>query len=1357
MKRAWLLFWVCWLVVPPWGLPDAWGQAATAETVPPYLFRHLDNSDGLVDNQVNAILRDSHHFLWFATSTGLSRWDGSRFRNYSAYREGSVHLGNRLYSIQEDGYDNLWFAIDNSQMLLYNTSTEVFQQEPLAGIRKTYIDPQKKVWLITTDNTLAVYQQPEQKIVTVPFKSDQRTQSRLSSIKGSGSDYWVIYTNGVLESFDTRTGDVLFRTSFLQKAAPTQDRETFPSQDDELELFIDSRGDIWVYNLYTGMGLWRFQRATQTWTQYHTGAPLPMRLSVNEVRVVEEDNEGNIWVGTDHGGICIIPAAGAPVQTIASTRQDERGLSDNSILALHKDQEGIMWIGTHKKGVNYYHKNLFKFAVQTPLPVSDCKCFAEDKDGRLWIGTNGNGLLLYDPNTEQVLKRYIHNPDDPSSISSDIIVSLFIDSDNLLWIGTWLGGLNCFNGTRFTHYVHDPSSTASLPDNSVWSMVEDPKGKLWITTYKGGICLFDKATRRFIPLQSYTGISDIAQSSFSTTLIKDDNGRILTNINQYFCAINPNTFVIDTLALSKKDPSLSGISNFSINDILLDNRHLLWMATDNGLDVYDIANDSLYVFYQEDGLACNTLRLLIQDKNNDVWVGGSSGLTRVSVSPQAQNTFRFSFLSFSQADGLASDEFNQDAAICTRQGRLLFGGPDGLSVFREGTLSDPGHIPYLVFTDLLISGKRVFLPRSISRTSALSFHPTEKDFTLVFSGINYLSNQPLRYRYRLLGFTPDWIEAQELNPRVAYTNLPTGKYTLQIATLNNNGMWSQQPLEMHITMLPTFWERPAAIIMYILLGLALGGFIYYLVRKRLRAVARRQQLENEQQMAQTKLQFFANVSHEFRTPLSLILAPCEMMMNEDPSPQLSKRLTGIMDNAHHLLEMVDELLDYKKMDDGTLPLELSHWDMVQFVKSVMEPFKEAAAKKKIDLSFASDVPSLLMEFDKNKMQKIISNLLSNALKFTLDNGAITVSLGATETNAVLKVTDSGVGIRAQDVSHIFERFYQGTVPDRLARRGNGIGLHMVKEYVTLHNGSINVESVEGKGSCFTVLLPLPPKQPATGDIPLGQAPLVLVVEDNEAFRTFLTDNLKKQFAVLEAGNGAEALSQMAQHTPDLILSDVMMPVMDGVDFCKKVKSNPDTQRIPIILISAKNSQGAQMEGYEAGADYYISKPFSMSLLLMHCQKCIEQYGLMKDLKGVAPQEKAVEIQLSEISVISENQVFMEKMIALVEAHMESPDFSVEALSSLMVMSRVNLYRKLMHITGKTPLEFIRLVRMKRAAQWLEKPQESIADIAYRVGFNNPKTFAKYFKETYGVLPSEYMKQHASQDKAEQTAWEPTVS
>jgi signal transduction histidine kinase/DNA-binding response OmpR family regulator len=692
----------------------------------------------------------------------------------------------------------------------------------------------------------------------------------------------------------------------------------------------------------------------------------------------------------------------------------------------------------------------------------------------------------------------------------------------------------------------------------------------------------------------------------------------------------------------------------------------------------------------------------------------------------------------------------------------LFGGPDGYTFVNSNQMSEKNQpLVKIIFTELKIGENviqvdslyngRKLLKHSLEQTRTLTFRYDDKLIALYFTAGDLLNAGRVKYVYKLEGFNNQWLPTRE--NKIVFTTLPPGNYRLLIKACNSDGIWNENPTVLNIKVTPPIYLSWWMIILYILISVI---FIIYIVQRAkkhhsTKLEQQRMQLEQEQKISlnEMKLKFFTNISHDLRTPLTLIMTPIQILLNEVSDERFRKKLQTMNKNAEQLLQLINSLLDFRKLDVGAEKLNLKKGDIVNLLREVYSSFQVYATDRKINFSLVNEMQSLTIQFDADKVQKTLINLLSNAFKYTPDGGSIIVTIFQQGNNISVSVADTGSGISDIEKKHIFERFYQA--PQKQEKTGSGIGLHIVSEYVHMHGGVVAVTDNVPMGSIFTFTLPIIEAdisdevvitdqitydevydQPE--NISIATKPVLLFVDDNKDYCDFMSDSLSDEYVVLTAHNGQEALEKLNMYDVNIVISDVMMPVMSGSELCNRIKTNILLSHIPVILLTARTAEESQMEGLELGADDYITKPFNFNILKLRVRKFIE----WSEKCHIAFSQK-MDISPSEITITSLDQQLIEKAIKVVEENISDVEFSVETLGYAVGMSRSHLYKKLMNITGKGPAEFIRTVRLKRGRQLLEKSQLQIAEIAYAVGFNSPKIFTKNFRVEFGISPSEYLR------------------
>lgn len=1348
-----------------------WGRSS-------YLFKQLEVRDGLSHNQINHIFKDSKGFMWFSTASGLNRYDGYKFKVFFHNPNDDNSLpDNLVLNVQEDRGGRLWIHTANGYTV-YNTDLEKFEKSQVLlhemGITYPadfiFIDKDKNVWCYANTSGFYMYQQDLGKLVFFPQNGEagELSEGIITDIKESDSDYIFVFQSGLIQYMDKKVLKVIYSDNYIlnqQKANALN-----------FEAFVDTDNDVWIYSDMPH-GTWLFNSRQKEWK--HMGSKqsdFPFLLSSDMNVDFVQDPAGAIWIATDHGGIDIIDKEANTLTNLRNQPYDERSIAHNSIKCMYTDDMGIVWIGTYKNGISYYSKSIYKFDIDHLNYFNkienfkpDVNSIIKDKNGNIWIGSNGSGLArLNRKNGSHHL--YSHDPNDNSSLTNDVIVSLCEAQDGKLWIGTYLSGMDCFDGKKFVHYRHDPNNPNSLANDNVWSIVEDSSGMIWIGTLGSGLQKFNPDNGQFTTFNNHT--KQQLSSEFISSIYPGKNDRLILGTAIGITIFNIETEQFEIILTNRKGDQ--SFTNLNVNHVYEDSRGLIWIGTRNGLNIWDPKQDKITQLYKSDGLADNVISGIIEDNQHNMWITTSNGVSNVMIQPHTGG-YAFSFVNYREEDGLQSHEFNLRSIFKSADGEILLGGTRGFNFFNPENIRYNISQPKVLFTGLRLfnedvevgaeyQGNRI-LSSELNKVKEVTFKYRQNVFSVEFSAMNDVLPEKTTYAYMLEGFNADWLITDPGVHSVTYTNLAPGNYTLSVKAANSDGFWSDEATVLNIHIKPPFWLSPLAYIFYSLLLISILLVARYIIIRNEQQKFIMKQIELEAQrkhdIDDMKLRFFTNVSHDLRTPLTLILSPLENLMKSVADDHQKLQLSLIHKNAIQLLNMVNQLLDFRKSDVNEHALNLSYGNVIEFLRNACNHLTEYAEKKNIRLTFFSSLDELSMVFDEDKMGKIMMNLLSNAIKFTEKNGTVDVivkplaeSSDSDAEQLEIRVIDTGIGIKDEEKSRIFERFYQGKIKNEYSP-GSGIGLHIVKEFVTLCKGTVQVYDNVPKGSLFVLHFPVERlkyivsqtdateyeqtvDEVESENIEEKEAALqrnetrVLLVDDNDDFRYFMRDMLKNDFSLLDASNGIEAWGKILAFFPDIIISDVMMPEMDGYELCEKVKNDLRTSHIPLILLTAHTAQEQELHGLETGADDYITKPFNFDILLLRIHKMLELRSYRQERF-----KKQMDIQPAEITITPLDEKLIQNAIKLVEDHISDSEFSVERLSKELGISRVHLYKKMISITGKSPIEFIRIIRLKRAAQLLRESQLQISEIAYQVGFNSPKNFSKYFKEEFDILPSQY--------------------
>jgi signal transduction histidine kinase/ligand-binding sensor domain-containing protein/DNA-binding response OmpR family regulator len=1353
-----------------------------------YQFTHLDITNGLSDNQVNCIYKDKKGFMWFGTTSGLNRYDGNKFKIFKRDTKDANSLAeNHVMNISEGPDEKLWI-FTHSGVSIYDPTLERFSNKinaelsrykmPASPITRVEKDKQGDFWFATNKKGLYRYSPKTEK--TVIYHSSVNSPAVLHSnhvlrIVASQPGYlWLIYSDGIIEQLNTRSNKILTRYDGLAKALYTIPRN--------FSMIMDNKHNLWISSDAGPIGVYCYNTQTNNLLHYDKDTP-EGKLNSNVITSIIQTDDDKIWVGSDHGGINVIDPATKKVSYILNRADDAKSLSGNS-LYLYKDNTGIIWAGTFKQGVNYYHRGIMQFAhykhfTTDPksLPFEDINSFEEDEKRNLWIGTNGGGLIYFD-RVRNTYKQFKHDPKNPNSIASDIIVRLYIDRQKKLWIGTYFGGLDCYDGKTFKHYRHNKNDPGSLTDDRVYTIIEDANDELWVGTFAGGLNVLDPKTDRFRHPKS-PGLSDY------TAVIYEDRQQ-----NKWIARDKGVDVLLKGSNKTKhygsepKNPN-SLVGN-DVNTITEDRKGLIWIGTKDGLSVLNTRTNKFLNIEEGVNLPANNVSNIIEDFSGRMWVSTTNGLASIML-VEDHGKYRVDIHNYNELDGLQGRAFNSYSALRLKSGELVFGGNHGFNIFNPLTLDIFRQRPNLLFTDLKLFNKSVtvsdtangkgILTKAFSETKEITLKHNQNVFDIEFAACDYFNPYKTKLEYRLEGFDKGWITVAGNDRKATYTNLDGGDYTFKVR-IQDADVLNKGEISLKITVLPPFFKSPLAYASYVIL--LLGG-LFYLRHRGIRNLKKefedtqaalaiehkimqeREEARRMHQLDLMKIKFFTNVSHEFRTPLSLILLPIENLIKTITNPDQHGQLVTVKRNGKRLLNLVNQLLDFRKMEYNELKICLQPGDIIKFTKEVSASFMDVAHQKQIEYLIESDSFTFVTKFDHDKLERILFNLLSNAFKFTPSGGQISVMISLLQgdesegkNQLEIKVIDTGIGIAIENQGKVFDRFFQDDMPESLLNQGSGIGLSITKEFVKMHGGKIDLESEPNYGSCFTVTLPIEQnfdvedhKEVITEEAPellvkieskttqssigTDKKATILLIEDNDDLRFYLKDNLKNSFHIIEAVNGKDGWQKALSMHPKLIVSDISMPEMNGIDLCKKIKADARTSFIPVILLTALTTEEDQLAGAASGANDYILKPFNFEILLSKIHNVLKMQHTLK-----TTYQKQIEVNAEQIHIVSEDEKFLKSAFECIEQNVTNVNFSVEELSNKLNLSRVSLYKKMLSLTGKTPVYCIRTVRLKRAVQLLQKSQLSIANVAYEVGFNNPTYFSKVFKEEYGVLPSEYV-------------------
>lgn len=1340
-------------------------------------FDHLSITSGLSQSTVLSICKDSRGYMWFGTRDCLNRYDGRRIKVYKTDPDNpaSISGNDYIYAINEDQAKNLWIGTQNG-LNRYIPETDSFERIPFSLKNKSSISDiivlsisngnNGRIWF-GTNNGVSLLKNPFSRDFIKYYSKDGLAGDAVYAVlEDSKGNVWVGTTKG-LTLMTPAKGKYVF-TSFAYSASNTNSI----SSNSIKTIAEDKNGNIWIGTETEGLNL--YVPHTKSFIRFKYDPLNNNSISNNNIRKIIVNKDGDLWIATMNG-LNIMDPDDHKFVVYKHDSERNKSLSDNSIKDIYQDNHGSVWVGTMFGGVNVNHLNTVPFVVEKHSKYrnsisSDIISVIEgDSNGNLWIGTEGQGLNFYNVNSK-TYTHYFNNPLDGSSLSSNTIKSIFKDSKGQIWIGLFQGGLEMFlpSTGKFKHYKPDPKNPNSISHGYVSSITEDKQGRLWVGTSSKGLNVFDSNTQSFTHITSESPSAKFKLSSSYIRVVYADSKNNLWVGTANGLNLLPNNSDEFKFFYKNHDDKNSLQSNH-INCVKEDSKGNIWIGSyHGGLSLYRPKTGTFITFNIASGLASDNIIDILEDNEGYLWISTDRGLSKFDLKKKI-------FKNYTTRDGLPANEFNYHSAYKDKNGKLYFGSYNGLVSFTPQEIEENKNIPKIAFSELklfnkpvVINGPDNLLNQDISVTKEITFKASQNIFTIEFLALNYIKPDRNKFAYILEGFEKEWNYVNV--PSATYTNLPAGTYNFLVKASNNDGLWNNTPAKLIIKILPPLWRTWWAYLFYFFFSVAILFFVIRFFRRqaRLETELYYEHLNNEnlQKLYQIKLDFFTRISHEIRTPLTLIFAPLENLIQyTSENKVINKQLLQIKKNSDRLLRLISELLDFRKIESGNMNIMVSEQDIVSFCLDIFNSFKNLAAEKNIEFTFSSENETSQVYFDNAQMEKVVFNLLSNALKYTPDGGKVHLSINEEDNFVNIMVTDNGIGIPQEDQDKIFTNFYQ--VSNTAAKKeGWGIGLALVKNIIEQHNGEISIssepEKEDAKGkTTFKVRLRKGSevfnenqiikesfqreslKQDVISDnfkeniveeiANIERVHTILIVEDNDELRAFIKESLEKHYFILEGDNGLSGWEIAIEQIPDIIISDVTMPVMDGFELCTKLKNEVSTSHIPVIMLTAMAANMHQVDGLEAGADIYLTKPFSIQVLELSVKNVLASREALKEKysRQVMLMPRKVEIQ-------SPDEKFLNKLMQLVEDNMEDPDFNVGSLVNDIGMSQTVLYKKIKALTGMSITDFIKSQRLKRAAQLLLENKLNISEVAYAVGFNDRKYFSKEFKKQFGKAPTDYI-------------------
>lgn len=1331
-------------------------HSAFSETPEQITFSYISINEGLSQSTVFSIDQDKRSNMWFATYDGVNKYDGYAFTVYQHNEDDPNSIANDISRIvKTDSQGRVWIGTRDG-LSRYDEEKDIFQNFfyekngkhlQVNGIEE--ISPEQL--LISTPEGLIMFDIKESKFIDDSFSTAMHKTIASTLYRQGDQIYIGTSTDGLY------TYSITQKT--FEKVIPILGTKQIQA------ILQQSPTRIWVAT--EGAGLFLINPKTKEIKNYLHSPSNPKSISSNYIRSLAMDSQNRLWIGT-FNDLNIYHEGTDSFASYSSNPVENGSLSQRSVRSIFMDSQGGMWLGTYFGGLNYYHpirnrfKNIRNIPYKNSLSDNVVSCIVEDKDKNLWIGTNDGGLNLYNPITQRFTSYTLQEDESARGIGSNNIKAVYVDEKkSLVYIGTHAGGLSILH--RNSGQVENFNQRNSqLVNENVYAILPDGEGNLWLGTLSA-LVRFNPEQRSFTTIEKEKDGTPVVSKQI-TTLFRDSHKRLWIGGEEGLSVFKQEGLDIQKASILP----VSNVTKLFTNCIYEASNGIIWVGTREGFYCFNEKDKQIKRYNTTNGLPNNVVYGILEDSFGRLWLSTNRGIS--CFNPETEK-----FRNFTESDGLQSNQFNTASYCRTSVGQMYFGGINGITTFRPELLLDNPYTPPVVITKLQLFNKVVrpddetgILTKNISETKSITLKSWQTAFSIEFVVSNYISGQHNTFAYKLEGYDKEWYYLTD-SRTVSYSNLPQGTYQFLVKAANSDGKWNPIPTALEIIVLPIWYKTWWALLIFFatFAGFITFVFRFFWMRKSMEAQLEieRRDKEHQEEINQMKMRFFINISHELRTPLTLILAPLQEIINKISDRWTRNQLEYIQRNANRLLHLVNQLMDYRRAELGVFELKAKKGNAHQLIQDNFLFYDKLARHKKITYTLHSELEDKEVLFDANYLELIVNNLLSNAFKYTESGQSITVTLKEENGWLLLQVSDTGIGIPINKQGKIFERFYQ----IESEHVGSGIGLSLVQRLIELHHGRIELDSEENKGSTFSVYLPqdlsvYKPSELASnneqneeeqvystnskamyfidtekvenesvesGDKKRGT---ILIVEDNNEIRRYLSNGLADLFNTLEAGNGEEALEKLKDNEVDVIVTDVMMPVMDGIKLCKNVKQNIRTCHIPVIILSAKTDIKDQMEGLQMGADDYIPKPFSLAILTTKIQNMMRTRRRMLDKYA-----KSLEVEPEKITFNAMDEALLKRAMAIVEKNMDNIEFSTDEFAKEMNMSRSNLHLKLKAITGESTIDFIRKIRFNEAAKLLKDGRYTVAEVSTMVGFNTPSYFATSFKKYFGCLPTEYIK------------------
>ena len=1291
--------------------------------------------------KINNIIEDRELNTWILTDNGITCVSSNdNFKNYFSDKTTGGSENKQIFFSGIELKNEIWFGSENG-----------------------------RIWRITKKTK-------QNKLLQLPFHSDIMYFRKISDEK-----ICVFTKNEGFAILNTINNSVQIFNS--QNLAGLTSNQITP-------IHIDKAKNLWFET--NEIGINRFNIDTHEFKTYNVSSVDIMSFVSPPISIVIEDINNRLWIQPKGGGFSYYNKTSDSLEPFYNSPNSENWLFSNSLHSAFSDKQGNLWLSTHTHGLE---KVVFDYSPFTTTAISpkkyprnsnEVRAVFEDNNLNIWVSTKDRRLTIFDKNKRKLGEFGVDGSVHPSSLMPANVYCIIEDKDKNIWIGTKGAGVFLLKKTSnplnftVTQFKNNPSDVYSLSDNSVYTIFQDNNRNIWIGTYGGGLNLIDTKSGKtqFINHRNHLENYPIEVCSQVRFVTQNRQGNICLGTTGGMLMFSPKFSSPENIRFKRyslEPNNVNGITNNDVHGITITKKGEMFLFTFGGginkatqFDKQGFPTE-FKAYTTENGLASDVTLAIIEDEFGELWVSTENSLTKFN--PQTGNVRTFAEI----RKIMENSYFSEFSACKLRNNDIIFGYSEGILTFTPKNIANNTFKPYIALTNFQLFNKDVLvgekspLKNIIDNIKKLKLTHKQKFFNIQYAALDFVDPENIQYAYKLDGFDKDWNYVR--NQRVAYyTNIPKGKYTFRVKSTNSDGIWVDNEREMRITVLPSFWESFLAKVLYFLLIVALA---YLVIRTALNFYHLKTNMALEKKMSDLKLRFFTDISHEIRTPLTMISGPVDYLLQDQKTPENVKhQLHLVSQNTNRMLRLVNQILDLRKIQFTNLKVQEIHF--ADFVSNICDNFTEIAENQKIQFNFQDYSKNTAVWFDPDSAEKIVMNLLSNAFKFTPAGKSINVTIKEDDKNVSVEIKDEGVGISKEKQKVLFNRFE--SFSEDKTKPSTGIGLNMVKELVDKHAAKVTVESDEGKGSAFTVSFrkgfahfddkveiiasetvnttlektydeQTSPLHNETPDDEKSEKQSILIVEDDNDLRAFIRTILEEEYQIFEAEDGAEGMKKALKHHPDFIVSDIMMPNMDGIELLHSLRNERSTSHIPVVLLTAKSTIETKLEGLEYGADDYITKPFSITYFKARIANLLKQRKNLQQIyrdsfipfktETVSPLEAMKEYQPETIFIASQDDNMMKKVMELIEKNMDNYDFSVEELSKYVGMSRSVFFKKLKSLTGLSPIEFVRDIKMKRAAQLLQTGQLMVKEVASMVGILDTRYFARCFKAKFGIIPQEY--------------------